>query len=105
MKQIEIIEVSPRDGIQNEKIILDTDTKLKLIEKSIDAGVKRIEVTSFVNPSRVPQMYDSSELVERLPRGAARYIGLALNQRGYTRAVKSGIDEVNFVPMVRGVSR
>ena len=97
MKQIEIIEVSPRDGIQNEKIILDTDTKLQLIEKSIDAGVKRIEVTSFVNPSRVPQMYDSSELVERLPRGAARYIGLALNQRGYTRAVESGIDEVNFV--------
>lgn len=97
MKQIEIIEVSPRDGIQNEKIILDTDTKLQLIEKSIAAGVKRLEVTSFVNPSRVPQMYDSCELVERLPHGAARYIGLVLNQRGYTRAVESGIDEINFV--------
>ena len=97
MNQIEIIEVSPRDGIQNEKIILDTDTKLQLIEKSIATGVNRLEVTSFVNPSRVPQMHDSAELVARLPRGAARYIGLALNKRGYLRAVESGIDEVNFV--------
>lgn len=97
MKQIEIIEVAPRDGIQNEEVILNTDTKLELIERSIAAGIRRMEVTSFVNPKRVPQMYDSAELVARLPRGVARYIGLVLNQRGYVRAVKAGVDEANFV--------
>ncbi len=97
MKQIEIIEVAPRDGIQNEEVILNTDTKLELIERSIAAGIRRLEVTSFVNPKRVPQMYDSAELVARLPRGVARYIGLVLNQRGYVRAVEAGVDEANFV--------
>jgi len=97
MKQIEIIEVSPRDGIQNEKVVLDTDTKVELIKRSIAAGIRRLEVTSFVNPKRVPQMYDSSELVARLPRGVARYIGLVLNQRGYLRALEAGVDEANFV--------
>ena len=97
MKQIEIIEVAPRDGIQNEDVILNTDTKLELIERSIAAGIRRLEVTSFVNPKRVPQMYDSAELVARLPRGVARYIGLVLNQRGYVRAVEAGVDEANFV--------
>ena len=97
MKQIEIIEVAPRDGIQNEEVILNTDTKLELIERSIAAGIRRMEVTSFVNPKRVPQMYDSAELVARLPRGVARYIGLVLNQRGYVRAVEAGVDEANFV--------
>ena len=97
MKQIEIIEVAPRDGIQNEEVILNTDTKLELIERSIAAGIRRLEVTSFVNPKRVPQMYDSAELVARLPRSVARYIGLVLNQRGYVRAVEAGVDEANFV--------
>lgn len=97
MSKIEIIEVSPRDGIQNEKVILDTDAKLELIERSIAAGVRRLEVTSFVNPKRVPQMYDSAELAARLPRGAARYIGLVLNQRGFERAVEAGVDEANYV--------
>ena len=97
MKQIEIIEVAPRDGIQNEDVILNTDTKLELIERSIAAGIRRLEVTSFVNPKRVPQMYDSAELVARLPRSVARYIGLVLNQRGYVRAVEAGVDEANFV--------
>jgi hydroxymethylglutaryl-CoA lyase len=97
MRQIEIIEVSPRDGIQNEKVILDTETKLELVERSISAGIKRLEVTSFVNPKRVPQMFDSAELVARLPRGKARYIGLVLNKRGFERAVECGVDEANFV--------
>ena len=97
MKQIEIIEVAPRDGIQNEDVILNTETKLELIERSIAAGIRRLEVTSFVNPKRVPQMYDSAELVARLPRSSARYIGLVLNQRGYVRAVEAGVDEANFV--------
>ena len=59
----EIVEVSPRDGLQNEKKILTTTQKIELISRAIDAGLTRIEVTSFVNPKRVPQMFDSDELV------------------------------------------
>ncbi len=100
-EKAEIIEVSPRDGIQNEAEILSVDTKLALIEKAVAAGVRRLEVTSFVNPARVPQMADAAELAARLPRDGARdgarYIGLALNLKGFERAVAAGLDEVNFV--------
>ncbi|NCO85763.1 MAG: hydroxymethylglutaryl-CoA lyase [Rhodobacterales bacterium] len=96
-ESVEIVEVSARDGIQNEQTILSVDTKLALIERAIAAGVRRLEVTSFVNPARVPQMADADVLASRLPRGAARYIGLALNQRGFDRAVAARLDEVNFV--------
>lgn len=95
---VEIIEVSPRDGIQNDSVILDTQTKLALIRRAIDAGVARIEVTSFVNPKRVPQMADADEVARALPRDVdTRFIGLALNKRGFERAVDAGLDEVNFV--------
>lgn len=95
--QIEIVEVAPRDGIQNEAKILSVETKLSLIAKAIAAGAKRLEVTSFVNPARVPQMADADELTARLPRGTARYIGLALNHKGFERACAAALDEVNFV--------
>lgn len=96
-KTVEIVEVSPRDGIQNEKTLLSVDTKLALVERAIAAGARRIEVTSFVNPARVPQMADADDLCARLPRGVARYIGLALNLKGFERACTAGLDEVNFV--------
>ncbi len=97
-KSVEIIEVSPRDGIQNDSVILDTDVKLELIQRAVDAGVARIEVTSFVNPKRVPQMADADEVARALPRNVdTRFIGLALNRRGFDRAVDAGLDEVNFV--------
>jgi hydroxymethylglutaryl-CoA lyase len=94
---VEIVEVSARDGIQNERKILSVDTKLALIGRAIAAGAKRLEVTSFVNPKRVPQMADAAELAARLPRGEARFIGLALNAKGFERAAEAGLDEVNFV--------
>lgn len=95
---VEIIEVSPRDGIQNDSVILDTNVKLELIQRAIDAGVARIEVTSFVNPKRVPQMADADEVARALPQNVdTRFIGLALNKRGFDRAVDAGLDEVNFV--------
>ncbi|MBU2960422.1 hydroxymethylglutaryl-CoA lyase [Citreicella sp. C3M06] len=93
---IEIVEVSPRDGIQNEKALLNLDAKISLITQAIAAGAERIEVTSFVNPHKVPQMADAEALAAALPRGKARYIGLALNRRGFDRAVAAGLDEVNF---------
>ncbi len=96
-EKVEIVEVSARDGIQNEHVILPLDTKLDLIARSVRAGARRLEVTSFVNPVRVPQMADASELAARLPRGAARYVGLALNTKGFERAVEAALDEVNFV--------
>ncbi len=95
-KTVEIVEVSPRDGIQNEKCILKMDAKLSLVQHAIAAGARRIEVTSFVNPKKVPQMADAEELAAALPRGQARYIGLALNRRGFDRAVAAKLDEVNF---------
>lgn len=94
---VEIVEVSARDGIQSEKTILSVDTKLALVDRAIAAGARRIEVTSFVNPARVPQMADADEVCARLPRGVATFIGLALNLKGFERAVAAGLDEVNFV--------
>lgn len=95
---LEIIEVSPRDGIQNEKTILSTEAKLHLINMALDAGLRRMEVTSFVNPKRVPQMGDADAVAAGLPRDrGARFIGLTLNQRGFDRAAAAGLDEANFV--------
>lgn len=97
-KNIEIVEVSPRDGIQNEKTILSTDDKVELVRRAVAAGIKRIEVTSFVNPKRVPQMADADAVAAALPRDPAlRYIGLALNRQGFERARAAKLDEVNYV--------
>ncbi len=93
----EIIEVSARDGIQNEQVILSTDEKSALIEMAVGAGLARAEVTSFVNPKRVPQMADADEIGARVKDLPLRSIGLTLNQRGFDRAVAAGLDEANFV--------
>ena len=99
-ESIEIVEVSPRDGIQNEKRILTTTQKIALINYAIQAGFTRIEVTSFVNPKKVPQMFDTDELIEGLPKKTnknLKYIGLVLNERGFERAIASKIDIINYV--------
>jgi hydroxymethylglutaryl-CoA lyase len=93
---VEIIDVGPRDGLQSQPELLDTDTKVEFIERLVAAGIKRLEVASFVNPKRVPQMADAAEVIARLPRrDDVRYIGLVLNQRGFERAVESRIDQIN----------
>ena len=93
---VEIVDVGPRDGIQSQPTLLDTDTKIEFINRLIDAGLRRIEVASFVNPKRVPQMADVDEVVARLPaRDDVAYIGLVLNQRGFERAVASGLSQIN----------
>lgn len=95
---IEIVEVGPRDGIQNESKILDIRQKLALINRLVASGIRRIEVGSFVNPLRVPQMAGTSELVPLLsPRDDIVYIGLALNERGCTDAIEAGVGEVGAV--------
>lgn len=88
---IEFVEVGPRDGLQNEKVLISTADKLALISRAIDAGARRIEVTSFVNPKKVPQMADAEEVCAGLPeRNDATYIGLVMNMRGAERAMETG---------------
>lgn len=95
---VEIVEVGPRDGIQSQPTLLTTEQKVAFVERLIGAGLRRIEVASFVNPKRVPQMADVDDLLARLPRpDGVRYLGLVLNERGYERAVASRIHEVNCV--------
>jgi hydroxymethylglutaryl-CoA lyase len=95
---IEIVEVAPRDGLQNEKVLVSLEDKAELIARSIDFGARRIEVGSFVNPKKVPQMAGTDELVAMLPRRAdVTYIGLVMNRRGLDRALAAGIDEAGAV--------
>jgi hydroxymethylglutaryl-CoA lyase len=93
---VEIVDVGPRDGIQSQPTMLDTNTKLAFISKLADAGIRRIEVASFVNPKRVPQMADADDVVQALQkREGVQYIGLVLNRRGFDRAIISGVDQIN----------
>jgi hydroxymethylglutaryl-CoA lyase len=95
---VEIVEVSPRDGIQNEPKVLDTAIKLELIRRAFAAGAGRVEVTSFVNPKRVPQMADADDVVAGLAPGVLpKSIGLVLNKRGFERAAASSLGEANVV--------
>ena len=97
--QIEMVEVSPRDGLQNEKIEVSTADKLRLIAFAIASQARRIEVTSFVNPRAVPQMADAEAVCAGLPeRADITYIGLVMNQRGADRALATGrIDQLGAV--------
>ncbi len=96
--EVEILEVSPRDGLQNEKTILSTEDKVELVERAVRAGARRVEVTSFVNPSRVPQMADADDVMAALPRTeGVRYAGLVMNRRGLERALKADVDEIDVV--------
>jgi isopropylmalate/homocitrate/citramalate synthase len=92
-----IREVGPRDGLQNEQQIVPPETRAELVRRLADAGLKRIEAASFVNPERVPQMAGAEEVVAGLDRrDGVVYAGLALNERGYERLRETGVDEVSF---------
>lgn len=101
---IELVEVGPRDGLQNEPDIITTDVKLDLIARMIGFGARRLEVASFVHPARVPQMADAEAVIAALPdRKDCTYIGLVLNKRGVMRALATrengarGVDQVGCV--------
>ncbi|MCL4674369.1 MAG: hydroxymethylglutaryl-CoA lyase [Sphingomonadaceae bacterium] len=88
---IEFVEVSPRDGLQNERTIVSTAQKLALVDHAVASGARRIEVTSFVNPRAVPQMADAEEVCAGLPaRDDVTWIGLVMNLRGAERAIATG---------------
>ena len=95
---VSIVEMAPRDGLQNESAVLSTADKVELVERAVRAGARRIEVTSFVNPARVPQMADADEVMAALPRpDGVSYAGLVMNERGLDRALAAGVDEVDVV--------
>ncbi|WP_157266784.1 hydroxymethylglutaryl-CoA lyase [Azohydromonas aeria] len=93
--QVRIVEVGPRDGLQNEKQPLSTDVKLELIERLAGAGLRDIEATAFVSPKWVPQMADHAELMRRLPRRpGVSYPVLTPNLKGFEAALEVGATEV-----------
>ena len=96
-QHVDIVEVGPRDGLQSEPGVLPTATKVEFIERAIAAGVRRVEVTSFVNPKRVPQMADAEAVLATLPRReGVHYIGLVLNRKGFERAAAAGCTEIGM---------
>jgi hydroxymethylglutaryl-CoA lyase len=93
-----MVEVGPRDGLQNESVLFTTSQKLELIGRALDAGTRRIEAASFVNPKLVPQMADAEAVAAALPRrDGVVFIGLVLNKRGALRAIEAGMDELGAV--------
>ena len=101
MRQVTVVEVSPRDGLQNEPVLVSTLAKVELIARLVAAGARRIEAVSFAHPRLVPAMADAEQVMAAVPRppGVA-YGGLVLNRRGLDRAVAAGVDEVNVVVCV-----
>ncbi len=96
-ESVNIVEVGPRDGLQSEPEVLSTAAKVAFIERLADSGLRRIEVASFVNPRKVPQMAGAEEVLAALPhRPGLDYIGLVLNRKGFDRASAAGCPEVGM---------
>ncbi|KON80179.1 hydroxymethylglutaryl-CoA lyase [Azoarcus sp. PA01] len=94
-KTVKIVEVGPRDGLQNEKAVVATDTKVELIARLADAGLPAIEATSFVSPKWVPQMADSAAVMARIERRpGVGYPVLTPNLKGFEAALAAGAGEV-----------
>lgn len=97
-RKINIVEVGPRDGLQSEPEILSTKSKVEFITRAFEAGIKRLEVASFVHPGKVPQMADAEALLADLPLpDDVSYIGLVMNERGLDRALDTPVHEVGMV--------
>jgi hydroxymethylglutaryl-CoA lyase len=96
-RSIEIVEVGPRDGLQSEPGVMPTEAKIEFIHRLVDAGVRRLEVTSFVNPKKVPQMADAEQVLAGIRRQVGvYYVGLVLNRKGFDRAVAAGCNEIGM---------
>lgn len=106
-EHVTILEVCPRDGLQNERIPLSVEDRITLINRLSQAGAHRIEAVSFVHPRLVPQMAGAEEVMAGITRyPGVSYSGLVLNRRGNDRALASGVDEINVVvPSTDGMSR
>jgi len=95
---IHVTDVFLRDGLQDEPVIIETERKIEIAAALSAAGVRRMEVASFVNPARVPQMADAADILQGLPQDPAlRYTTLALNGKGISRAAEAGATEIQVV--------
>ncbi|HWL13150.1 MAG TPA: hydroxymethylglutaryl-CoA lyase [Ureibacillus sp.] len=97
-KKAEIIEVGPRDGLQNEANFISTEKKIELINALSNTGIKRMEATSFVHPVYVPQMKDASEVLAGIQRNPSiQYMALIPNEKGFERATQNNVDALSLV--------
>ncbi len=95
MDSVELVEMGPRDGLQNEKTLIPTDRKVALVDTLSGAGFRRIEVASFVSPKWVPQMADSAEVLAGITRAeGVSYMALTPNLKGFERAMEAGADAI-----------
>src|SRR5690606_37120171 len=95
-ERVEIVEVGPRDGLQNEKEIVPLEVKVELISRLVAAGLTVVEAGSFVSPKWVPQLADTNEVLAALPRkNNVRYPVLVPNLQGFDRALAAGVNEVS----------
>ncbi len=95
--RVTVFEVGPRDGLQNEPDVLAPDVRAELVGRLVGAGLRAVEVASFVDPRRVPQMAEAEEVVAALERAEGVVLaGLALNEQGYERLAACGLDEARF---------
>jgi hydroxymethylglutaryl-CoA lyase len=93
--RVTVVEVGPRDGLQNEKATVSTDTKVAFVDRLTDAGLPVIEVTAFVSPRWVPQMGDALDVFTRIrQKGGVRYTALVPNRAGLDRAFEAGVREI-----------
>lgn len=98
MADVKIIEVSPRDGLQNDPKLISTEDKVSLVKLLLEAGLNTVEVTSFVHPAKVPQMADASEVLKAVTEWTdLQAIALIPNLKGYERAIEHSLSEVNWV--------
>ncbi len=105
-ERVTIYEVGPRDGLQNEAGLIPTEDKIRLVDLLTGCGFAKIEVASFVDPRKVPQMADGAALLEGIARGNASYAALTPNLKGYQRARAAGADQVAvFASASEGFSR
>ena len=95
--RVQVVDVGPRDGLQNEDRTLAPEIRAELCDRLAAAGIPRVEAASFVNPRRVPQMAGAEEVMAAIDRRpGTSYAGLVLNEKGYERAVEAGVDEVRY---------
>jgi len=96
-QEVTIVEVGPRDGLQQESVFFPTEKKIELINRLSQTGVKKIEVTSFVHPKVIPQLRDAAEVLEKIEkRPGVTYSALVPNLKGCQRALETRVDELNL---------
>ncbi len=97
MTAITVVDVGPRDGLQNESVVLHPTVRAELCDRLAAAGLRRMEAASFVHPGRVPQMAGAEEVMAAIHRRpGVIYAGLVLNERGYDRAIAANVDAVHY---------